>query len=147
MKTVAVSGGFDPLHIGHVRYLEEAHKIAGHLTVILNGDSFLVRKKGFAFMPQEQRAEILRALRCVDDVVIFESEQDTVVPALEVLAPDIFAKGGDRGADNTPEAAFCEAHGIQIVYGVGGTDKPQSSQWLTSKIKETKHETSDPGRP
>jgi len=134
VKTVCVSGGFDPIHIGHVRYILAARELGDRLIVILNADSFLIRKKGFAFMPEQERAEVLRAVRGVDSVVIFESEQDTVIPALEALAPDIFAKGGDRtGPENTPEFSWCQEHGVEVIWNVGG-GKSQSSQWLTAKI-------------
>lgn len=134
MKTVCVSGGFDPIHVGHIRYLLAARELGDHLVVILNGDSFLMRKKGFVFMPSAERFEILQSVVGVDSVVLFESEQDTVIPALDAIRPQVFAKGGDRGPGNTPEMLWCADHGIEMVWGVGGSDKPQSSQWLTSRL-------------
>jgi D-beta-D-heptose 7-phosphate kinase/D-beta-D-heptose 1-phosphate adenosyltransferase len=136
--TVAVSGGFDPLHIGHVRYLEAAKNYGEKLIVILNGDSFLDRKKGFCFMPAKERIEILKALRCVDEVYLYNSDKDDVIGALEVIRPNIFAKGGDRtGRNNIPEWDFCKEKGIQIITNIGGI-KIQSSQWLTKNIEEFK---------
>lgn len=125
---VAVSGGFDPLHVGHVRYIEAAAEF-GRVVVILNTDRFLMEKKGFVFMPWEERAEILRSLRCVAAVMKCIDKDQTVCETLDLLAPDIFAKGGDRHEDNTPEVAVCQRNGIRMVWGCGG-DKVQSSSWL-----------------
>ena len=136
---VAVSGGFDPLHKGHIRYLEDAKKLSGKdgtLIVILNGDSFLIRKKGYVFFNVEERQEIVSALRCVDEVYIYESEKDDVCEALIEINPDIFAKGGDRRPDGDPipEEELCGQLGIKVVYGVGGNDKPNSSSWVVDNV-------------
>lgn len=133
MKTTVVSGGFDPLHIGHLRMLEASAKNS-KLTVILNNDNWLRAKKGFVFMPQEERREILKALRCVDDVVFsIHSENPTdmsVSRELALLKPDYFANGGDR--DNVPEEGVCKELGIQMFFGVGG-EKIQSSSNLVKQ--------------
>jgi cytidyltransferase-like protein len=136
MKVVAVSGGFDPIHVGHIRYLEAAKKLGDYLVVILNGDSFLMRKKGYKCFDAEERREILLALRCVDMVVLYEAERDDVEYPLRFILPDIFAKGGDRNPDSMPttEQKVCEELGIEIVYGVGGSDKPNSSSWVIERI-------------
>ena len=84
---VAVSGGYDPVHIGHVRLFEEAKKLGTKLVVIVNGDSWLIRKKGKYFMGQEERAEIIKAFSCVDDVFVWESEEDDVCGALQKVRP------------------------------------------------------------
>ena len=131
---VAVSGGFDPLHAGPLAYLQEARTLGDALVVILNGDSFLVRKKGAFVFSSADRAKLLRELKCVDDVFVFDSEQDTVIPALDFLRPDIFAKGGDRtGPENIPEWEFCQKNNIQVITGVGGSDKKDSSSRIVRK--------------
>lgn len=127
MKTIAISGGFDPVHIGHIRYIQEAAKY-GEVTVILNSDSWLRRKKKFIFMPWEQRAEILRAIRGVKHVVIAQDEDGTVCTTLRLLYPDYFAKGGDRTMDNTPEQALCHELGIKLLWNVGGGKIASSSE-------------------
>lgn len=133
-KTVVVSGGFDPVHIGHVRLFEEAKGLVGpegKLIVVLNCDAWLIRKKGKAFMQQNDRAEIIRAFGCVDDVYILESNRDDVGEALEHLRPHIFANGGDRrNTDDIPEAHVCEKHGIEMVFNVGEGGKMYSSSEL-----------------
>jgi len=126
---VAVSGGFDPVHIGHIRYLKEAKKLGDKLLVILNTDDFLIRKKGKPFMVFAERKEILEAIRWVDKVVPSVDNDQTVCQSLRYYKPDIFAKGGDRTISNIPEKDTCTELGIKMVFGVGGT-KIQSSSWL-----------------
>lgn len=134
--TVAVSGAFDPLHIGHVRYLKEAAKLGNRLVVILNTDDFLMRKKGFVFMPVEERKEILENVKGVDKVILSVDDDQTVSKTLRKLKPDIFAKGGDRtGPENIPEAETCRAIGCKLVTMVGGRKVPSSSE-LPWKVKE-----------
>lgn len=130
MKKVAVSGGFDPLHHGHVRMFEEAKRLGDYLIVILNGDSWLMRKKGFVFMPAVHRAAIIGALGCVDEVYIHDSEEDDVCQALDKLNVDIFANGGDRKSDNTPEVKYCDNKGIQLAFNVGGGKIESSSEMV-----------------
>lgn len=129
---VLVSGGFDPLHIGHVRYIQEAAKL-GPVTVALNSDAWLKRKKGYAFMSWDERKEILEALEGVKEVIPVDDSDGTVIPALEALKPEIFAKGGDRNNLNCKEYPVCQRLGILFVSGVGGMDKPQSSSWLVNR--------------
>jgi len=136
-KWVAVSGGFDPLHIGHVRMFEEARALGGKLVVILNNDNWLMNKKGFVFMPQEERKEVLLSLAAVDDVVITEhelnGEDKSVSLELRKIRPSIFANGGDRGnKSEIPETAVCEECDIEMVFNVGYGGKIQSSSWLTN---------------
>lgn len=133
---IAVSGGFDPVHIGHVRMIHEAKMLAksgSKLVVILNNDNWLKRKKQFVFMPQDERAEILMALQYVDQVVITDHAPDcedmSVSDTLRTLRPDVFANGGDR-AEDIPEFALCQQLGILMRFNVGG-GKVQSSSWLT----------------
>lgn len=131
---VAVSGGFDPVHIGHVRLFQEAKKLGDELVVILNNDNWLRKKKRHVFMPEQERKEVLAALRAVDRVVITshgENPEDMSVAAeLAELKPDIFANGGDRFADNVPEVAVCRKIGCKMVFRVGRGGKVQSSSWL-----------------
>lgn len=137
---IATSGGFDPLHIGHVRCLNESKNIDNTaskslLIAIVNGDSFLTRKKGKPFMKLEERMEIVNALRSVDFVVPWDDGSQTVIGALEILKPHIFTKGGDRSdASKVPEAEICDKIGCQIIYGVGGKEKIQSSSKLTGIV-------------
>ncbi len=131
---VAVSGGFDPVHIGHIRYLKEAKKLGDKLLVILNSDDFLIRKKGKPFMVFAERKEILEAIRWVDEVVPSVDNDQTVCQSLRYYQPDIFAKGGDRTMSNIPEKDTCTELGIKMVFGVGGA-KIQSSSWLIEGSK------------
>ena len=133
-KIVCVSGGFDPIHIGHVRMIQDASKL-GHVIVIANSDEWLKRKKGYVFMRYEERQEILYAIKGVVDVVEAKDDDNTVCETLKRLNPHIFANGGDRGDRNTPEMDVCKNLGIQMVWGMGGNDKPQSSSWLIDAIR------------
>jgi D-beta-D-heptose 7-phosphate kinase/D-beta-D-heptose 1-phosphate adenosyltransferase len=133
-KVVAVSGGFDPIHIGHVRYFKAAKALGEELLVILNTDDFISRKKGKPFMPFDERKEILEAIRWVDRVVPSVDNDQTVCKSLRYYKPDIFAKGGDRTINNIPEKDTCNNLGIEMVFGVGG-EKIQSSSWLIEGAK------------
>jgi D-beta-D-heptose 7-phosphate kinase/D-beta-D-heptose 1-phosphate adenosyltransferase len=140
-KVVMVSGGFDPVHIGHVRMFEEAKKLGDELVVVINNDHWLEYKKGFAFMPAEDRKEIIELLRPVDRVIITDHEPGTaditVCRALEALRPDIFANGGDRQENvPVPEYETCARLGIQMVFNVGQGGKLRSSSELVRKAKE-----------
>jgi cytidyltransferase-like protein len=138
-KVVATSGGFDPLHVGHVACIQESASIAtphGVLVVIVNGDGFLTRKKGKPFMSHEERMKIVDALRGVDYVVGWDDGSQTVVGALEIIKPDVFCKGGDRStASAVPEVEICQKIGCRISYGVGGDWKMQSSSDLIKNSK------------
>jgi D-beta-D-heptose 7-phosphate kinase/D-beta-D-heptose 1-phosphate adenosyltransferase len=138
MKTVAVSGGFDPVHIGHVQLFEKARALGNRLIVILNNDNWLVAKKGFAFMEQKERAYVLAALKYVDGVIITGHPKNptdmSVCAELKTLKPNIFANGGDRKADNIPEYRLCNDLGIKMVFNLG--DKIQSSSELVKKARE-----------
>ena len=133
-KTVLVSGGFDPVHIGHVRLFNEAKKLGDYLIVLVNNDNWLKLKKGQAFMPEEERKEIIEALKPVDEVRLTHHEPGTkdmsVCKDLELIKPDIFANGGDRHAGNIPEYELCEKLGIQMVFNVGHGGKVRSSSEL-----------------
>lgn len=130
-KTVCVSGYFDCFHVGHLRYLKAAAEY-GDLIVILNSDAAAVRKKGYCLMPWAERAELIKAYSFVKDVVPVDDADGTVVKALAQIRPDTFCKGGDRGPGNTPEQEACGHLGIEIVFGVGGNDKAQSSSKLVA---------------
>jgi cytidyltransferase-like protein len=136
-KKIMVSGGFDPPHIGHVRMFQDAAKW-GEVVVAINSDDWLMRKKGYVFMTWTERAEIIREMRSVDQVVSFNDNDDTADQAIRIHRPDAFANGGDRKKKNTPEMDLCDKLGIQMLWGVGGKDKPQSSSWLVDKLRENK---------
>lgn len=138
-KIVTTSGGFDPIHIGHIRCIQEAAAMAppyGVLIVIVNGDGFLTRKKGKPFMSHQERMEIVDSLRGVDYVVGWDDGSQFVTGALELIRPDVFAKGGDRSeAAKVPEFELCQQMGCKVVFGVGGKDKIQSSSNLIKNSK------------
>lgn len=140
-KVVAVSGGFDPVHVGHVHLFRDAKALGDKLLVILNDDEWLMRKKGYVFMPAAERKELLESIQYVDEVVIREPRETyDVAHMLEKLSIDIFANGGaDRSAETEvpePEPLVCRAKGIEMVFNVGDTDKPQSSSWLVRNLAQ-----------
>lgn len=128
--TVCVSGGFDPVHVGHLRLIQSAAAY-GNVVVIVNSDDWLMRKKGYIFMPFNERCEILRGFGCVYDTVAVNDSDGTVCEALERLKPDFFANGGDRKTDNTPEMTLCNSLKIELLWDIGG-EKVQSSTDLVS---------------
>ena len=132
-KTVMVSGGFDPIHVGHVRMIQEAAK-HGDVIVVANSDAWLERKKGYVFMPWEERAEIILSMRGVLDVLPVDDSDGTVCDALRRYNPGYFANGGDRKQNNTPEMDVCEELGIEMLWEVGGV-KIQSSSDLVKNSK------------
>ncbi|HEY4499443.1 MAG TPA: adenylyltransferase/cytidyltransferase family protein [Candidatus Paceibacterota bacterium] len=141
-NVVAISGGFDPIHIGHVRYIQAAARLGDELVVILNNDHWLMDKKGFVFMPEVERKEILEAITGVARVVISDHapgeyfKDKSVCRALRAVKPDIFANGGDRKPDGdpVPEVAVCKELGIEMIYHVGHGGKIQSSSELANKL-------------
>ena len=134
-KIVAVSGGCDPCHSGHVRMILEAATY-GDVVVILNSDDWLIRKKGYKFMSWEERAEIIMAFKGVVSVIPVDDSDGTVCEALRRICPDYFANGGDRKVGNTPEGEVCAELGIEMLWNVGG-GKTQSSSWLIDAVKKT----------
>lgn len=132
-RIVAVSGGFDPVHIGHIRQFKAARKLGDKLYAILNSDGFLKRKKGFVFMPFKERKEILESIKYIDKVIPSIDKDQSVCRTLAKLIPDIFAKGGDRTLQNIPEAGICRKYKIKMIFGVGGR-KIQSSSALTKNL-------------
>lgn len=147
MKTVAVSGGFDPVHIGHIRMFDEGRKLGDRLVVILNNDNWLKQKKGYSFMREDERKAILEHLRPVDEVLLTSHEPRpkdmSVCEELRKLRPDIFANGGDRKSGNIPEYGLCEELGIRMVFNVGG-GKVQSSSQLVSQARRKGLEHQNP---
>jgi len=142
-RYVVVSGGFDPIHIGHVRMIREAANLGDGVIVIANSDAWLERKKGYAFMPYVERQEILYAIKGVVDVVEAIDDDGTVCESLKKIKPAIFANGGDRKSGNVPEYDVCAELGIEMRFGVGGNDKPQSSSWLVEKATKKEKEISE----
>ena len=134
---VAVSGGFDPIHIGHIRLFREAKKLGDKLIVILNNDNWLKKKKNYVFMSQKERKELIEAIAGVDKVVFSGHKTNpkdmSVCAELKKIKPDIFANGGDRLADNIPEVAVCDKLGCKMVFNLGHGGKIQSSSWLLTE--------------
>ncbi|MFA6524242.1 MAG: adenylyltransferase/cytidyltransferase family protein [Candidatus Paceibacterota bacterium] len=139
-KIVAVSGGFDPIHIGHVRYMKEAKAMGDKLIVILNNDNWLKLKGKPVFMPDKERKEIIEAFDCVDEVIISRHPKNTkemsVCKELAKIKPDIFANGGDRKDFNIPEFTLCNDLGIKMVFNVGRGGKIRSSSELLKKYSK-----------
>jgi cytidyltransferase-like protein len=140
-KIVLVTGGFDPVHSGHVAYIRAARKLGDALIVGVNSDSWLVRKKGEPFMPLDERGAIVEEFKSVDAVIVFDDGDGTAIDAIKQLLeayPEdeiIFANGGDRTLDNIPEMVV-ESERLHFVFGVGGEDKKNSSSWILKDYKE-----------
>ena len=141
MKIVIVTGGFDPIHSGHIALLKEAKNLGHALAVGLNSDEWLRRKKGHEFMPWSERSAIIENLKMVDVVFSFDDSDGSAIDAIkrvkEVYPDDelIFANGGDRTKDNIPEMIFDD---VEFVFGVGGEDKKNSSSWILDEWKSPK---------
>jgi cytidyltransferase-like protein len=129
LTSVAVSGYFDPIHVGHLEFLELAKKLGDHLIVIINNNLQAELKKGSTFMDEKDRMEIVAALRCVDEVFLSIDTDKSVCKSLEHIKPDIFANGGDRSLDEIPETAVMKKYNIKMVDGLGS--KIRSSSDLT----------------
>jgi len=114
-----VSGYFDPIHVGHLEYLQLAKKLGDKLIVIINNNFQAKLKKGSTFMDEKDRMEIVAALRCVDEVFLSIDEDKSVCKSLEYIKPDIFANGGDRSLEEIPETAVMEKYNIKMVDGLG----------------------------
>ena len=133
MKIAVVSGGFDPIHSGHIDYLSEAKKNADYLIVALNSDHWLSKKKGKPFMEFSERKQILESIKYVDEVIDFDDTDGSCINALEKIkatyldASIFFCNGGDRSEENIPEK---NVEGIKFIFGVGGTNKKNSSSWI-----------------
>jgi cytidyltransferase-like protein len=141
MKIVLVTGGFDPLHSGHIAYFNSAKKLGDKLIVGVNSDAWLARKKGQAFMPSTERIAIIQGLAVVDNCILFNDDDGSAIEAIrnvKNLFPDdeiIFANGGDRTPNNIPEMIFDD---VEFAFGVGGEDKKNSSSWILEEWKAPK---------
>ena len=135
-KVVLVTGGFDPLHSGHIAYFKAAKALGNYLIVGINSDDWLSRKKGKPFMPWNERAEIVKNLSVVDEVISFNDADGSANDAIYSLIkrfPDqkiTFANGGDRTPDNIPEYIYKDYPWVSFAFGVGGEDKKNSSSWI-----------------
>jgi cytidyltransferase-like protein len=133
MKVVLVSGGFDPLHSGHIAYFKAARELGDCLVVGINSDQWLTRKKGRPFMPLVERTAIIDALSVVDKTITFDDSDGSAIDAIRKVkslypsAKIVFANGGDRTKDNIPEMIFDD---VEFVFGIGGEDKKNSSSWI-----------------
>ena len=139
MKIIVVSGGFDPIHSGHIAIFKEARALGDKLVVALNSDDWLINKKGSCFMPFYERKSVLENLLFVDEVLDFEdddkgSASKALIKIKQVYPKDniIFANGGDRNKNNIPEM---DVDGVEFVFSVGGNDKKNSSSWILKKWK------------
>jgi len=144
-KIICTSIPGDPIHVGHLSILNESAKLGQVLVVLVNSDRFLLAKKGYVFMPMEERLELMAGFEAVDFVVPWDDGSQFVDSALEILKPDVFTKGGDRStldAVAEKEKFVCEKLGIQLILGVGGREKVQSSSLLVeeaaNKLKQIK---------
>ena len=141
-KVVLMTGGFDPLHSGHIAYFKAARGFGDRLVVGLNSDEWLTRKKGKPFMPLHERATIVSSLWMVDDIIAFNDYDNSAKQAiitLRKLYPDahiVFANGGDRTKENIPEMDIDDPN-LSFVFGVGGEDKKNSSSWILKKWHES----------
>lgn len=141
-KIVAVSGGFDPIHGGHVKLIKKAKALGDKLIVIVNNDNWLKKKKGYIFMPEDMRLNILSELKDVDGVYLTKHPTTpydmSVCDALIDIKPDVFANGGDRTDDNIPEFDVCNELGIKMFFNVGGGKIASSSELVKKQIKSQK---------
>ena len=141
-NVVLVTGGFDPLHSGHIAYFKAARELGDHLVVGVNSDEWLIRKKGRPFMPFKERCAIIKELACVEQVIGFNDADDTANHAIFQLQSTtgastkiIFANGGDRTKSNIPEMQYTN---VEFVFGVGGENKANSSSWILNEWKAPK---------
>lgn len=142
-KIALVTGGFDPLHSGHIKYFNSAKKLADYLVVGVNSDEWLIRKKGNYFLPCKERLVILNALSVIDETIVFNDNDDTAVEAIYCLKNQyedskiIFCNGGDRSIKNIPEyKVFSQDEQIIFEFGVGGVEKLNSSSKILEKWKQ-----------
>ena len=139
---VLVSGGFDPIHSGHIRLIEDASRF-GKVVVLLNSDKWLKDKKGLEFLPYKERETIMMALKSVIDVISCGDVDTTCIDGLKKAIKKYkkykikFANGGDRDDKSTPESIFCKNNNVELLWGVGGQEKANSSSWILKKWKES----------
>jgi len=138
---VLVTGGFDPMHSGHIAYLKAARELGDALIVGINSDDWLKRKKGLYFMSADDRRSVLEELKSVDGVLEFDDEDGTAIDAIKWTLAEhpfdkvIFANGGDRTLDNIPEMVV-QSERLEFVFGVGGEDKKNSSSWILEEYRK-----------
>ena len=135
MRKIAVSGYFDPIHVGHVEYINNAKKLGDWLIVIVNNNKQCALKKGKHFMDEKDRALIVKNIKAVDEVFLSIDDDKTVCKSLKEVNPDVFANGGDRKNYEIPESTVCKQNNIEIIDGLG--EKIRSSSDLTG-LKEIK---------
>ncbi len=145
-RVVLVTGGFDPLHSGHIEYFKAARKLGNKLIVGANSDEWLTRKKGRPFMPLKERMSIIKELSCVDQVIAFDDRDDSACSAIfQTMSTNtgtiVFANGGDRTNTTTPEYTTYGDHPqVEFAFGVGGENKANSSSWILDEWKTQKTE-------
>ena len=140
---VLVSGGFDPIHSGHIYLIQEASKY-GKIVVLLNSDDWLRKKKGREFLPFNERQIIMKSIKNVIEVLSFDDQDSTCIDGIKKAISKfpnykiMFANGGDRSKETTPELEFCKNNNIETIWGVGGSNKSNSSSWILKKWKDNK---------
>ena len=140
-KIILVSGGFDPIHSGHIKLINNSAEY-GDVVVLLNSDKWLRQKKGKEFLPFKERKIIMSALKKVIDVIEFNDDDKTCIDGIKKAKKLFknriikFANGGDRNNETTPEIEFCNQNGIEMLWGIGGNEKSNSSSWILKKWKE-----------
>ena len=140
---ILVSGGFDPIHSGHINLIEDASKY-GDVVVLLNSDTWLIQKKGKEFLPYKERKIILSALKYVIDVVSFDDSDKTCVDGIKKAIEKYpnqkikFANGGDRSQNTSPshEKSYCEQNKVEVLWGIGGNNKANSSSWILKQWQQ-----------
>lgn len=138
---VLVSGGFDPIHSGHIKLIKEASE-HGRVVILLNSDQWLRNKKGVEFLPFKEREIIMSALKNVIDVISCGNIDETCIDGIKIAIDKYknsgikFANGGDRDNKTTPESIFCNKNNVELLWGIGGNNKSNSSSWILKKWKE-----------
>ncbi len=139
-KVALVTGGFDPLHKGHIKYFEAAKKDSDLLVVGLNSDEWLLKKKGYYFLPWKERSLIISSLSVVDDIISFDDEDNTAIDAINICLTRykkvVFMNGGDRTNENIPELNKFDSKDVEFRFGIGGNKKINSSSSLLDKFYE-----------
>lgn len=138
---VLVSGGFDPIHSGHIKLIKEASE-HGRVVILLNSDQWLRNKKGVEFLPFKEREIIMSALKNVINVISCGNIDETCIDGIKIAIDKYknsrikFANGGDRDNKTTPESIFCNKNNVELLWGIGGNNKSNSSSWILKKWKE-----------
>ena len=138
---VLVSGGFDPIHSGHIKLIKEASE-HGRVVILLNSDQWLRNKKGMEFLPFKEREIIMSALKNVIDIISCGNIDETCIDGIKIAIDRYrntrikFANGGDRDNKTTPESIFCNKNNVELLWGIGGNNKSNSSSWILKKWKE-----------